>query len=110
MVAVVSFAEAVGKKAKKFKVGDVEVRFRPRVEDIAVMMSVAAKQEKGEADAEDMKAMLDALVDMIYRANKDEGVQREDVEAFVIENLPGVVEGIVKALGLDRKKGFRAGK
>jgi len=107
---MVSFAEAVGKKVKKFKVADVEIKFRPRVEDVAVMMSVAAKQEKGEADAEDVSALLNSIVEMIYRANKDDDVKREDVEAFVVENIAEVMEGIVRAMGLDKKAGFRKGK
>lgn len=104
---MVSLLEAVGKKVKKFKVGDVEVKFRPRVKDIAVLMAVAAKQDRGEATAEDIQAMLDAVVEMIYRANRDEGVSREDIEAFVVDNLSDVLVGIVSALGLDRGKGFR---
>ena len=107
---MVALAEAVGKKAKKFKVGDVEVNFRPKVKEVAVLMSLATKQQTGNITEEDFAAMLNAVVEMIYRANKDEDISKEDIEYFVIDNLADVLEGILKALGVADEEKFRERK
>ena len=107
---MVDLAAAVGTKVRKFKVGDVEVRFKPRVKDVSVMMAVAAKMDKGEFTQEDINAMLDAVVSMIERAYSKDEIDRESIEVFVVEHLEDVINGIAETLGFAAKNGGFRGK
>lgn len=101
---------ALSKKVKKFKVGDVEVRFKPRVKEVATLMAVSAKMADGSATQEDIEALLNAVVDMIARAYPPDELNREDIEAFVVENLEAVMTGIADAMGLTKGQSFRGGQ
>ena len=80
-------------EAKKYKIGDVELEFKPRtLEDIELIMAIA---EEGEARAKGMK-------DLIFKTLKEADTEAtdEEINAVALTHFKELTEAIIDVNGL----------
>ena len=81
-------------KSKTFKIGDIELEFKPRtLEDIGLVLDIADEEKRGEA-----------MKELIKRTLKDsvKGATDEEIKNIALEHFKAISEAILEVNGLSK--------
>ena len=101
----------LSKRIKVVTIAGKQIKIKPKVKDYSSFMvfgkDIAESDPNKKLELEELRAqkLMDTLVDIIARAYPSS--QREDIEAFVADNLLETTQEIFIAMGLAKRDDFK---